>query len=182
MTLKKKVQERDLVQRYTWEDSMIEAQRDGMLSNGALLTALKLARAINWTPTEAWRPGAGLYWANDAAFAFVGLGRSTYYRHATELRDAGFLEHVGNNLHPCLPTSTSETQAAQDATDESEVETQESKIESPFSEELFSDDSYSDDLLSEPPAKQGWKPGLPLISSLSTHSSSSSNSLMLEEW
>ena len=89
------------IERYQWENALIDAQLAGLIGNGELLTALKLSRNINWKPKDGRAPG--LYWKNDDAFFASGLGRATFYRHRTELFNAGFLALVGGNLLPTLP-------------------------------------------------------------------------------
>lgn len=89
--------------RYEWEDALIDAQVAGHISNGALLLALKLSRAIHWAP-KGGKP-AGLYWKNDDALKSVGAGRTTYFRHKGELFSHGFLTQEKGNLIPCMPES-----------------------------------------------------------------------------
>jgi hypothetical protein len=100
----------EIVQRYSWEDALIEAQAMGVISNGSLLTALKLAHAITWAP-KGNKPSA-LMWKNEQAFETVGLARATYYEWSHELKETGFLTSVNGNLVPLIPESHVETKAA----------------------------------------------------------------------
>jgi hypothetical protein len=138
-----------MLQRYEWEDSLIEAQKDGIISNGALMAAVKLARAINWNPTRAERTEPGLYWKNDDAFEAVGLGRSTFYRHRSELFDTGFFDTVRGNLVPRLGQSTLRTAESTVETNESQEETAQSQGGQPFSEDTFTVNTWSEDAISE---------------------------------
>jgi len=90
------------MQRYTWEDGLIEAQAVKAISNGGLMTALKLARVFNWSQ------GGELRWANELAADVVGLGRSTYYTNVKELKAAGYLKTVNGNLVAILPDNQEE--------------------------------------------------------------------------
>lgn len=173
----------ELLQRYTWEDELIDAQVTGVLPAAAVNVALRLAKQINWNPTKAWRKEPGLYWKNEDACRSVGIGRSTFYRHRESLIDAGFFKVVSGNLHPRLPSeSQEETRTSEPGTKKSEDETPKSQGDQPLSEDLFSDDLLSDDEWSEPPAEQGWKPGLPLTSSWKAKNLSNSNEIPLEDW
>jgi hypothetical protein len=135
------------VQRYTWEDSLIEAQRLGVISNGDLLVALKLARAINWQPKDKRQPG--LYWANEQALEAVGCGRSTYFKHRKSLLETGYFITVKNNLIPRVPESHRETIESTAETSESLGETEKSLGDNPFSVDIYSVDICSDDLSSK---------------------------------
>ena len=144
------------VQRYEWEDALIEAQVQGTISNGALLLALKLAKAITWVP-KGNKP-SGLYWSNEEALKAVGAGRSTYFKHRSELFDGGFFIESKSNLLPTLPAeSTVET--ADDAekstveTQESTVETEKSTGDNPFTVDTFTVDTYSVKQQAEPASK-----------------------------
>lgn len=135
------------VQRYTWEDSLIEAQRLGVISNGDLLVALKLARAINWQPKDKRQPG--LYWANEEALEAVGCGRSTYFKHRKSLVEIGYFITVKNNLIPRVPDPLVETVESTAETTESLGETEKSLGDNPFSVDICSEDICSDDLFSK---------------------------------
>jgi len=136
------------MKRYTWEDSLIEAQTKGLISNGALMVALKLAKAINWKPRKG-RVEPGLYWKNEEAFKAVGLGRSTYYTHREALFDLGFFVEVRGNLIPRLPDSLPETAESSAETSKSSRGTKKSTGEQSFSEDTLPVDTYSVDSLSE---------------------------------
>lgn len=126
----------ELVQRYTWEDAVIEAESLGLLPAGAVNLCLRLARAINWVPADG-RP-SGLYWKNETALKSVNSSKATYHRYRQQLFDAGFFVEVKGNLLPQIP------ELSQIETVESQIETTESQLDSPYSE-----DTYSEDLLSE---------------------------------
>lgn len=154
------------VERYAWSDALVQAQADRHIKNGALLLAMKLAKAINWKPKDG-RP-AGLYWKNKDALANVGASRATYFEHRKALFDLGFFIEIGGNLIPQLPnlslleTEQSAVQTSQSAleTDESALKTPESALHNPlsvdtFSEDVLCDDSCSEDSWSAPPAGAG---------------------------
>lgn len=131
------------IKRYQWEDSLIEAHRVGLIENGALLVALKLAKAIHWAPVG--KP-SGLYWANTQALEAVGAGRSTFYRHRQELFEAGFFKEVKGNLIPLIPDLSSvETTTSQAETSESQPETVESLGGKTYSEDTYTDKEYSEE-------------------------------------
>jgi hypothetical protein len=133
----------EVIKRYEWEDSLIEAHRVGLIENGALLVALKLAKAIHWAPVG--KP-SGLYWANTQALEAVGAGRSTFYRHRSDLFKAGFFKEEKGNLIPLIPDLSSiETATSQAETDESPVETAESPGGKTYSEDTYTDKEYSED-------------------------------------
>lgn len=130
--------------RYDWEDALIDAQTAGLIPDGALLVALKLARAINWNPKDK-RP-AGLYWKNQDAFDHVGVSRATFYRHQKSLLETGFLTTKGRNLLPAIPEKSQiETEESQVETVESHIETPESQLDNPFSEDTFSEEVCSEE-------------------------------------
>lgn len=143
------------VERYSWEDALIEAQARGLIKNGALLLALKLAKAINWKP-KGGKP-SGLYWKNAEALRDVGASRSTYFEHRKSLVETGFLTEIGGNLIPMVPDlslvetvqegieSLPETSESVLETEQSVVETPESVVETPYSEDIYSEDSLSED-------------------------------------
>ena len=138
-----------MMKRFTWEDALIDAQAAGEIGNGALLVALKLSKAINWSPKKHKQPG--LYWKNDDALKSVGCGRSTYFKYRAELFEAGFFMEVKGNLIPRLPEqSTVETEQSTVWTEESTVETTESTLETEESigEHPFSVDTFSEDVCS----------------------------------
>ena len=126
----------ETVQRYTWEDSLIEAQKHGRISNGALLLALKLARAINWEPKG--NRGSGLYWKNEDALRDVGASRATYFRNRGSLFDQGFFIEVNGNLIPRVPESLCET-------NESLCETEKSLCDNPYTVDTYTVDTYTED-------------------------------------
>ena len=142
------------VQRYTWEDALIDAQTAGVIPNGALLVALKLSKAINWSPKDKRAPG--LYWKNDDALEAVGCGRATYFKHRDVLFESGFftMDKKGN-LIPVIPAkstvettetdeeSTVETKESTVETPQSTVETEKSTGHNPLSVDTFSVDSLS---------------------------------------
>ena len=129
------------VQRYTWDDALIDAQTNGTINDRDLLVALKLSKAINWSPKDARVPG--LYWANEEAAAAVGISRSTLYKALRELKRAGFFTLVKGNLVPVIPKSLSETAQSLSETPESLSETSKSLSDNPFSEDILSEDSLS---------------------------------------
>lgn len=133
------------VKRYEWEDALVLAQREGHISNGALLVAIKLARAINWEPKDGRKPG--LYWKNDEALANVGAARASYFRHKQSLVETGFFKEEAGNLIPSLPESLGETtQQSLGETKESLPETTESLGET---EKSLGDNPFTVDILSE---------------------------------
>jgi len=89
------------LQRYEWEDLLIEAQDAGVLTNGALLLALKLSKAINWVPKKD-KP-AGLYWKNQDALDEVGASRAAFYDYKESLVETGFWTVVNGNILPTMP-------------------------------------------------------------------------------
>lgn len=136
------------VQRYEWEDSLLKAERLGLLPAPAVNMALRLAHAINWVPKDK-RP-AGLYWDNESALKQVGSSRSTYFRVKGPLFEHGFFTQVRGNLIPQVPDlSQYETDESQVETPESQVETPESQCDTPFTVNTLSDNTFSDDSLSD---------------------------------
>ena len=131
------------VQRYTWEDALIDAQASKVISNGALLVALKLSKAINWNPTKRQQPG--LYWKNEDALKAVGSSRASYFKHRQSLFETGFFTEVNGNLIPTLPQSLVETTQSSVETSQSLVETEKSLGDNPFSEDILSEDICSED-------------------------------------
>ena len=91
----------DTIKRYEWEDALIDAQVQGIITNGALMVATKLSKAITWNPGNG-KP-SGLYWKNETALKAVGCGRATYFNHRPALFEAGFFIEVGGNLIPQIP-------------------------------------------------------------------------------
>src|SRR6478735_8865148 len=135
------------MKRYEWEDRLVEAQAAGLLSDGALLVALKLAKVINWSPKGKQQPG--LYWKNQDAFDAVGIARATYFRHRPSLFETGFFTELNGNLIPLLPEQSQlETANSQLETVQSQIETTESQIEHPFTVDVLSEDVCSEDSLS----------------------------------
>lgn len=149
------------VQRYAWEDALIDAESLELLPAGAVNMALRLARAINWEPTgkRAGMP-SGLYWKNEEALKAVNSSRATYFRYRKFLFDTGFLTEERGNLIPLVPdlsqveapATTEESQieitASHIETSQSQVETDESQIDTPYSEDTYTDDSSSGDVSS----------------------------------
>ena len=147
------------VQRYEWLDALVDAQTAGVIGNGALLFASKIAKAINWKP-RAGKP-AGLYWKNTDAFKAVGTSRATYFRVKQSLFETGFLTEEKGNLIPQVPDASmiealAAFQQSQVETNESHIETTESQVETgksqgdtPFSVDTYTEDTYSEDVVSE---------------------------------
>lgn len=130
--------------RYDWEDALIDAQTAGRIPNGALLVALKLARAINWKP-KGNKP-AGLYWKNEEALESVGSSRASYFKHRKSLVETGFFTQENGNLLPTIPEkSLVETEKSPVETTESLVETEKSLGDNPLSEDTCSEDVLSED-------------------------------------
>jgi len=135
-----------IIERYTWEDAVIEAERQGLISAGAVNMCLRLAKAINWVPTNR-RKGqpSGLYWKNEEALQSVGSSRATYYRYREELFKAGLFTEDRGNLIPLVPDlSQPETNESQPETGKSQPETDLSQPDNPYSEDTYSEDSYTD--------------------------------------
>lgn len=152
----------EIVERYTWSDALVEAQTKGVIENGALLLAMKLAKAINWKPKNK-RP-AGLYWKNEDALAEVGASRATYYKHMPSLVETGFFTRDKGNLLPAMPQK-SLVETSQDTqkslvetgkpqiepqkslleTTESLVETGKSLVDRPLSVDILSEDELSEE-------------------------------------
>lgn len=141
----------NIIERYTWEDAVIEAETLGLLSAGAVNLCLRLARAINWKPGNK-RKGmpSGLYWKNEDALKAVNSSRATYYRYRKELFDAGFFIDINSNLIPQIPNlSQVETTDSQSETTLSQSETKDSQLDNPYSEDTYSDNLCREDLYSE---------------------------------
>lgn len=137
------------VQRYEWEDSILKAERLGLLPPPSVNMALRLAHAINWVPKDKNKP-AGLYWDNESALKQVGSSRSTYFRVKGPLFEHGFFIQVKGNLIPQVPDlSHFETEESHIETDQSQVETQESQSDTPFTVNTFSDNTLSVNSLSD---------------------------------
>ena len=169
------------LQRYTWDDALIEAQINGTINDRDLLVALKLSKAINWSPKDARVPG--LYWANEEAAAAVGISRSTLYKALRELKRAGFFTLVKGNLVPVIPESLLETKTAKSLsetpkslleTSKSLSETPKSPSDNPFSEDILSEDSFSEDILS----KNNPQPQVASDGTLSNQSGDSSTTIL----
>ena len=156
------------VQRYTWEDALIEAEATGIVKAGAVNTGLRLARNINWEPKD-HRP-SGLYWDNETAAEVVSISRASLYRNIKELKAAGFFVEVGGNLQPVIPQSQDETKKAymalveetvqrskshnetsqsQNETSQSHNETQQSQNDNPYSEDTYTEDVFPEEVFSE---------------------------------
>ena len=168
------------VQRYEWEDALVDAQTTGLIPNGALLLALKLARAINWCPKDK-RP-AGLYWKNEDALESVGASRATYFKHRQSLVETGFFRQENGNLLPTMPDeSLVETRKSLVKTTESLVETEKSLVDNPLSVDTFSEDELSEETLSEEgPVSASASPTLPNAFSPDIREVVTSDLLMLE--
>ena len=169
------------LQRYTWDDALIEAQINGTINDRDLLVALKLSKAINWSPKDARVPG--LYWANEEAAAAVGISRSTLYKALRELKRAGFFTLVKGNLVPVIPESLSETKTAKSLsetpkslleTSKSLSETPKSPSDNPFSEDILSEDTLSEDSFS----KNNPQPQVASDGTLSNQSGDSSTTIL----
>ena len=169
------------VQRYTWDDALIDAQTNGTINDRDLLVALKLSKAINWSPKDARVPG--LYWANEEAAAAVGISRSTLYKALRELKRAGFFTLVKGNLVPVIPESLSETKTAKSQsetpkslleTSKSLSETPKSPSDNPFSEDILSEDTLSEDSFS----KNNPQPQVASDGTLSNQSGDSSTTIL----
>ena len=169
------------LQRYTWDDALIEAQINGTINDRDLLVALKLSKAINWSPKDALVPG--LYWANEEAAAAVGISRSTLYKALRELKRAGFFTLVKGNLVPVIPESLSETKTAKSQsetpkslleTSKSLSETPKSPSDNPFSEDILSEDTLSEDSFS----KNNPQPQVASDGTLSNQSGDSSTTIL----
>lgn len=140
-----------MLNRYEWEDALIGASEAGVLKDGALLVALKLAKVIHWNPKDG-RP-SGLYWKNMDAFEAVGIARATFFRHRESLFETGFLSMTNGNLIPSLPKSQietveqsqNETLESQVETNQSQVETTESQVDNPYTVDTYTEDSFSED-------------------------------------
>ncbi|WP_328496768.1 hypothetical protein OHS59_31720 [Streptomyces sp. NBC_00414] len=132
------------IERYTWEDRLIEAETLGLLPSGAVNMCLRLAKAINWKPGN-HRKGmpSGLYWANEEALKEVNSSRATYFRYRKILFDVGFFTEIKGNLIPLLPV------LSQIETGESHIETGESQTDTPYSEDTYTEDSSTEDTKSE---------------------------------
>ena len=90
------------LQRYEWEDCLIESQALVLMAKEPVATALALARQINWNPKDGGKPS--LRWANKLAAESVGIPRSTLMKHLKVLKKEGFLVVDRNNLVPALPS------------------------------------------------------------------------------
>ncbi|WP_147286308.1 hypothetical protein [Streptomyces parvulus] len=141
----------NIIERYTWEDSLIEAETLGLLPSGAVNMCLRLAKAINWKPGN-HRKGkpSGLYWKNEDALKAVNSSRATYFRYRKTLFDLGFFTEEKGNLIPQIPDlSHIETAQSQIETPESHIETGESQTDTPYSEDTYSEDVSTEDVSSE---------------------------------
>lgn len=94
--------EKKHLQRYEWEDCLIESQALVLIAKEPVATALFLARQFNWDPKDGGKPS--LRWANKLAAESVGIPRSTFMKHLKVLKQEGFLAVEGNNLVPALPS------------------------------------------------------------------------------
>lgn len=131
------------VQRYEWEDRLIEAESLGLLSAGAVNMSLRLASAITWEP-KGNKP-SGLYWKNESALEKVNSSRATYFRHRKALFELGFFIEERGNLIPQLPElSHVETEESQVETELSQVETDESQVDTPYTVNTYTVNSSTD--------------------------------------
>jgi len=94
--------ESSTLQRYTWENCLIEASALKLIRVGWAHTALRLSRQVNWTPKKTGRQ-PGLYWSNSLAAKSVGISVSTLYEHLKGLKLNGFVTVQSGNLVPRLP-------------------------------------------------------------------------------
>lgn len=134
-----------LIQRYEWEDALIDAQASGLIPNGALLVCLKLAKVIKWKPDDG-KP-SGLYWANTEAFRAAGISRTSFYDHREVLLELGFLTVVSGNLIPLVPeVSAVRTQESALRTPQSVVRTEKSAVRNTYSGDIYTVDKYSEDI------------------------------------
>jgi len=134
--------------RYEWEDALVDAQAAGVIPNGALLLGIKLARAINWSPKNG-RP-SGLYWKNEEALKAVGASRANYFKHRQSLLETGFFVQENGNLLPQMPKeSLLETNESPVETTESPLETEKSLLDNPLSEDTLSEDVLSEEVSTE---------------------------------
>lgn len=78
-----------------WQQSLLRAAADGLLSDSHLLVGLKLSHEMRWD-TET----PGLYWRNADACEAAGIARATFYKARRAMLDAGLLVEIGGNLHP----------------------------------------------------------------------------------
>ena len=131
------------VQRYQWEDALIDAEVEGRISQGALLLGLRLAKAILWEPNDK-RP-SGLYWKNETAAKAVGTSRATFHRYKQSLVETGFFKMVNGNLIATIPQSQVEPVLSQVETILSQVETEKSQVEHPYTEDIYTDDVFNED-------------------------------------
>lgn len=130
------------MKRYEWSDALIDAQTEGRITNGALMLAMKLAKAINWNPKDG-RP-AGLYWKNEDALRAVGSSRAQWFKHRESLVETGFITIEKGNLVVTMPDeSLVETEKSPVETKESLVETEKSPVDNPLSVDICSEDVLS---------------------------------------
>lgn len=151
------------INRYDWCDALIEAEKDGWLSAGAVNMGLRLATAIFWNPADG-RP-SGLHWKNSAACESVGVSDRTFYRYRAELVEAGFFEPKGGNLLTQLPDPAKMAEARGKARNESSANVATGvpsrqdgyvnvadglrQIDTPYSGDICTGDLDSGDLYSE---------------------------------
>jgi len=143
------------VKRYEWEDTLLEAEKQGHLEPGAVNFCLRLSKAIKWEP-KGGKP-SGLYWKNTEAFRDVGTSRPTYFRYKESLFKTGFLTEEKGNLIPLVPDlsrietvydveeSQVETNESHIETVQSHIETEESQIDTPYSGDTYTGDSFTVD-------------------------------------
>lgn len=156
--------ESERLQRYEWEDCLIEAAALKLIPKGWASSALRLSRQFNWTPKKTGKE-PGLYWANRLAAKSVGIGESTMYEHVKGLKEFGFLMVKGGNLIPRLPSNhedirtqfdervqqltaahDQETNYERDKAD-SRIQSRDSTGDDSFTEDSCTDDSSTEDLL-----------------------------------
>lgn len=145
------------IQRYTWDDAVIEAEAVGVLTIGEARLAHALARQIMWDADI-----AELRWANELAADVAGISRASYYRNIKGLKAKGFIGTKDGNLMPTYPESQNEThmlylerqaklteaynlKKSQDETSKYQDETPKSQVDNPYSEDTYTDDLFSEE-------------------------------------
>jgi hypothetical protein len=78
-----------------WHAALIEARRDGLISDRTLGVAVMLATAVNWN-----RPEPGIYWSTAALLQATGLQRDAFYRARRELIETGLMDDIDGTLCP----------------------------------------------------------------------------------
>jgi hypothetical protein len=155
---------KERIQRYEWEDCLIEASTLKLIPKGWATTALRLSRQINWTPVKTQRE-PGLYWSNALAAKSVGIGQSTMYEHVKGLKQHGFLIVKKGNLVPRLPhdhegiwrqfdqyveqlaSSECQEEGTEEQDDDSRTQSSDSTRRDTFTEDICTEDLCTEDLL-----------------------------------